>query len=141
MSILTVWRWSIAKCWQLKTTMIENEHFNCMKMVSCKVTTIENDDNRKLGSVGVLGAIMGVTGGVGVSEVYWGGKWTGSLTTLGPSPGFQPLLLVPLGEWTTWPTKQVTEMSSADYYIHLELYFVTVLTFVSMPPHIFSHAI
>ena len=28
--------------------MIENEHFNCMKMVSCKVMTIENDDNKKL---------------------------------------------------------------------------------------------
>ena len=45
-------------------TTIENEHFNCMKMVSCKVTTIENDDNRKLGGVGMLRAIMGVTGGV-----------------------------------------------------------------------------
>ena len=42
--------------------MIENEHFNCMKMVSCKVTTIENDENRKLGGVGVLEAILGVTG-------------------------------------------------------------------------------
>ena len=38
--------------------------------------------------------------------------------------------------------KQVTEMSSAGYYIHLELYFVTVFIFVSMPPHhIFLHAI
>ena len=26
--------------------------------------------------------------------------------------------------------KQVTEMSSADYYIHLELYLVTVCTFI-----------
>ena len=42
----------------MKMTMIENEHFNCVKMVSCKVT-IENDDNRKLGGVGMLGAIMG----------------------------------------------------------------------------------
>ena len=44
----------------------------------------------------------------------------------------------------TYPAKakQVTEMSSAGYYIHLELYFVTVITFVSMPPHhIFLHAI
>ena len=40
-------------------TTIENEHFNCMKMVSCKVTTIENDDNRKLGDVGVLGPFWG----------------------------------------------------------------------------------
>ena len=38
--------------------------------------------------------------------------------------------------------KQVTEMSSAGYYIHLELYFMTVFTFVSMPPHhIFLHKI
>ena len=38
--------------------------------------------------------------------------------------------------------KQVTEMSSADYCIDLELYFVTVFTYVSMlPNHIFLHAI
>ena len=38
--------------------------------------------------------------------------------------------------------KEVTEMSSAGYYIDLELYFVTVFTFVSMPPHhIFLHVI
>ena len=36
----------------------------------------------------------------------------------------------------------MTEMSSAGYYIYLELYFVTVFTFVSTPPHhIFLHAI
>ena len=44
---------------------IENEHFNCMKMVSYKVTTIEHDNNQKLGGVGVLGAIMRLRGGVG----------------------------------------------------------------------------
>ena len=27
--------------------MIENEHFNCVKMVSSKVMTIGNDDDRK----------------------------------------------------------------------------------------------
>ena len=39
--------------------------------------------------------------------------------------------------------KQVTEMSSAGYYTHLELYFVTVFTFVSMPTssHILTHNI
>ena len=38
--------------------------------------------------------------------------------------------------------KQVTEMGSAGYYIHLELYFETVFTFASMPPHhIFLHTI
>ena len=36
--------------------------------------------------------------------------------------------------------KQVTEMSSAGYYIHLALYLVTVCTFVSMLPNqIFLH--
>ena len=38
--------------------------------------------------------------------------------------------------------KQVTEMSSAGYYIHLELYVVTIFICVSTPPHhIFLHAI
>ena len=37
----------------------------------------------------------------------------------------------------TYPTKakKVTEMSSAGYSIHLELYFMTAFTSVSMPPH------
>ena len=37
---------------------------------------------------GVRGC-YGASGGVGVSGVYWGGKWTWSPTTLGPSPGSQ----------------------------------------------------
>ena len=38
--------------------------------------------------------------------------------------------------------KQVTEMSSAGYYIHLELYVMTIFICVSMPPHhIFLNAI
>ena len=56
--------------------MIENECFNCMKTVSCKVTTIENDDNRKLGGVGMLGAILGVTGCVEGCQGCIGG-WQG----------------------------------------------------------------
>ena len=82
---------------------------------------------------------FGVSGGVGVSGVHWGGKWTGSqphwAQVQGPS--------TPTGGVTYLANpKQVTEMSSAGYYIHLELYFVTVFTFVSMPPHhIFLHAI
>ena len=52
-------------------TTIENEHFNCMKTVSCKVTTIENGDNRKLVGIGCWGS-FGDDGGVGVSGVYWG---------------------------------------------------------------------
>ena len=36
----------------------------------------------------------------GVRGLAWGcrGRWTGSLTTLGPSPGSAALPLVPLGE-------------------------------------------
>ena len=103
---------------------------------------------------------------VGMSGMHWGGKWTGSPTTLGPSPGSQHSYWFPLGSdlphqgqarapfqgpitptgfpWgVTYLTKakQVTEMSSAGSYIHLELYFMTVCTFVSIPPHhIFLHA-
>ena len=47
--------------------MIEHEHFNCMKMVSCKVTN-ENDDNRKLGGVGtILGVTEGIRGVLGLA--------------------------------------------------------------------------
>ena len=86
---------------------------------------------------------------------------------LGPSPGSQHSNWFPLGsnllhqgqartsvEGPIIPTgfpwgvtnlakaKQVTEMSSAGYYIHLALYFMTVCTFVSMlPHHIFLHAV
>ena len=49
-------------------TMIENKHFNCIKMVSCKVMTTENNDDSKLEGRGCW-AILGVTGGV---RVYWG---------------------------------------------------------------------
>ena len=37
----------------MKMMPIENEHLNCVQMVSCKLT-IENDDNRKLWGVMVL---------------------------------------------------------------------------------------
>ena len=62
---------------------------------------------------------------------------------IGPMSRVPALPLVPPGGVTYLAkAKQVTEMSSAGYYIHLELYFVTVFTFVSMPPHhIFLHAI
>ena len=40
--------------------------------------------------MGILGGrVLGPLGGIGVSGVYWGGKWTGSPTTLGPNPGSQ----------------------------------------------------
>ena len=49
--------------------------------------------------VGVLGPFWGVrvSGGVGVSGCIEGGKWTGSPTTLGPSPGSQHSHWFPLG--------------------------------------------
>ena len=53
-------------------TMIENEHFICMKTVSCKVMTIDNQKGYRwykghwgfLGGVGGVGAIRGVLEGV-----------------------------------------------------------------------------
>ena len=58
-------------------TMIENECFNCVKMVCCKVTTIDSQKGYRLhkghwgllGGVGVLGLLGGVRGAL---EVYWG---------------------------------------------------------------------
>ena len=113
--------------------------------------------------IGSMRGHLGSPRGVGV---HWGGKWTGTLTTLDPSPASKHSDWFPLGsdlphqgqarapvEGPITPTgfpwgvtylakaKQVTEMSSAGYYIHLELYFMIVCTFVSMPPHqIFLHA-
>ena len=71
------------------------------------------------GLLGVKGLLWGVRG----CRVYWGGKWTGRLTTLGR------VTTLPLGVTYLAKAKQVTEMSSAGYYIHLELYFVTICTF------------
>ena len=62
---------------------IENDHLNCMKMVSCKVTTIENQKGyrgirehwRLIGGVGGLAGNFGSVGGirgVGVSGVMGG---------------------------------------------------------------------
>ena len=107
----------------------------------------------------------GCEGDWGSMGCIGGGKWTGNLTTLGLSPGSQHSDWFPLGsdlphqgqartpvEGPITPTgfpwgvtylakaKQVTEMSSTGYYIHLALYFMTVYTFVSMlPHHIFLH--
>ena len=74
--------------------------------------------------------------------MYWGGKWTGSPTTLDPHPGSSTPTGSPGGVTYLAKAKQVTDISSAGYYVHLELYFMTVFIFVSMPPHhIFLHAI
>ena len=72
---------------------------------------------------------LGVAGGLG-AQPHWA-------LVQGPSTptGF------PWGVTYLAKAKQVTEMSSAGYYIHLELYLVTVCTFLSMlPKHIFLHA-
>ena len=109
-----------------------------------------------------VGAIRGIGGvrDVGCQGCIGVGKWIGSPTTLGPSPGSQDSHWFPFGsdllhqgqarapvDGPITPTgfpwgvtylakaKQVTEMSSSGYYIHLELYFMTVCTFVYMPPH------
>ena len=80
------------------------------------------------------------SGDVGSVRGVLGGKWTGSPTTLGPSPGSQH------SHWFPWGSDLPGQGQASDrnklcsYYIHLELYFVTVFTFVSMPPHhIFLH--
>ena len=89
--------------------------------------------------VGVFGPLVGIKGcqgcigvasGLG-AQPHWA-QVQGPSTQTG-SPG---------GVTYLSKAKQATEMSSAGYYIHLELYFVTVFTFVSTPPcHIFLHTI
>ena len=86
------------------------------------------------GCMGLLGSVMGcrgVRGALGLASGLGGNSVQGPSTPTG-SPG---------GVTYMAKAKQVTEMSSAGYHIHLELCFVTVCTFVSMPPHhIFLHA-
>ena len=43
----------------LKMTTIENEHFNCMKMVICKLMRIGNNYNRKPDFLFSVGAATG----------------------------------------------------------------------------------
>ena len=53
--------------------MIENEHSNCMKMVSCKVTIDSQKGYRwHKGALGLLGSVGGVGG---VKSVF--GGWQG----------------------------------------------------------------
>ena len=47
--------------------MIENEHFNCVKMVSCKVMTIENQKGYRWHK-GALGRFLGSVGAVRVCQ-------------------------------------------------------------------------
>ena len=116
--------------------------------------------------LGVSGGVGAPRGCRGVRDALgWQVDWEPD--HIGPQSRVPALPLVPLGsdlphqgqarapvEGPITPTdfpwgvtylakaKQVTEMSSAGYVIHLELYLVTVCTFVSMPPHhIFLHAL
>ena len=100
--------------------------------------------HQDLEPLGGVGDVRGIAGVWGALEVAGG---LGSPTTLGPSPGSQHSHWFPLGsdlphqgqartpvEGPITPTgfpwgvtylakaKQVTEMSSAGYYIHFKLY-------------------
>ena len=80
------------------------------------------------GCQGVQGCI-GVASGLG-AQPHWA-PVQGPSTPTGSHGGVTYLA----------KAKQVTEMGSAGYHIHLKLYFMTVFTFVSTPPcHIFLHA-
>ena len=92
---------------------------------------------------------MGIGGSSGCRQPFWGvGGVLGVASGLGAQPHWAPVQgpSTPTGSsgGVTYlaKAKQVTEMSSAGYYIHLELYLMTVFTFVSMSPHhIFLHTI
>ena len=88
-----------------------------------------------LEGVGAVRGVRGCRGALGW-QVDWKPKYIGPPVQGPITPtGF------PWGVTYLAKAKQMTEMSSAGYYIHLELYSMTVCTFVSMPPHhIFLHA-
>ena len=74
--------------------------------------------------------------------VYWVASGLGAQPHWAPAQGPSTPTASPWEVTFLAKAKQVTEMNSAGYYIHLELYFMTVFTFVSMPPHhIFLHTI
>ena len=67
-------------------TMIENKHFNCAKIVRCKVMTIKTQKGYRWyeGHWGLLdgvGRLLEGIRGKGVSGVYWG--LAGSVGTQG----------------------------------------------------------
>ena len=96
-------------------------------------------------NVGVSGAILGISGasgGVGVSGCIAVSSGLGAQPHWAPVQGPNTPTSSPGGVTYLAKAKQVTEMSSPGYYIHLELYFVTIFIFVSKAPHhIFLHAI
>ena len=75
-----------------------------------------------------------------------GGHWwvageLGAKPHLAPVQGPSTPTGSPWGVTYLTKARQVTEMCSAHYYIHLVLYFLTVCTFLSMlPNHIFLHS-
>ena len=68
-------------------TMIENKHFNCTKIVSCKVMTFKTQKRYRwyLGHLGLLGGVGDIRGCWRVSGC-WGctGGLAGSVGTEGP---------------------------------------------------------
>ena len=115
-----------------------------------------------VGALGLLGGVRGVLGGLAGSVATQGQegyRWhqgalgllggvggIGVASGLGAQPHWAPVQGPSTTTGSPWgmtylvKAKQVTEMRSAGYYIHLELYLVTVCTFVYMPPnHIFLH--
>ena len=118
------------------------------------------------GCQGALGAVseyqgcrgvrvaLGMAGGLGAqphwaqvqgtstpTDSLWGVIYLTKAQAMAPVEGPITPTGFPWGVIYLGKAKQVTEMSSAGYYIHLELYLVTVCTFVSMlPHHIFLHA-
>ena len=91
-----------------------------------------------LWGVGGFGDHQGCRGVRGAFEVVGG---LGAQPHWAPVQGPSTPTGFPWGVTYLAKAKQMTEMSSAGSYIHLELYFVTVCTFVSMlPHHIFLHA-
>ena len=94
------------------------------------------------GARGHFGGVRGQQGCRGCQGCIGGGKWTGSQPHWAPVQGPSTPTGSPGGVTYLAKAKQVTEMSSAGYYTHFELYFMTVFIFVSMPPHhIFLHTI
>ena len=92
--------------------------------------------------VGVLGAIRGIRGCRGCQRCIGVASGLEAQPHWAPFQGPSTPTGFPWGVTYLAKAKQVTEMSFAGYYIDLELYFMTVFTFVSMPPHhIFLHAI
>ena len=67
-----------------------------------------------------------------IGQIF-GGRWTGSPTTLYPSPGSQHSYWIHLGSDLSDQGRQVTEMSSTTSYIHLALCLVTAVLYLHCP--------